>query len=612
MLLLVRVVAVSLLALLVLPLVCAASADAESNNDNHIGGGRSTVVDVAVNVCSVFQGAEKRTSLLKFCGSINSNTLHNDDDNNNSDNNEVSKTESFVLSTHVAGSVNTVVVIQTSHSADELAEEGVEEEHAYMPTMYKKELLLNMADFCYRIMRTLHTKYDGNVTLMKRRECERLFASVIHANVDRDDKLEIQVPQSSSHTCACDRPDTYDLMQVLHQMPSSPFLIRSYDRHLTVQENRTEVDEVCSYMLETDSFHDEAINMISFPDTIRFHEDEYNFNVSAHRSSTDNTDNNNNNRELRLLCIVYSMASHHDSHIYHLIVSWGSRCTGFLVFSTSTFDLFPHTVISIPHEGDEEYNNLWRKVVSVWLYVHKYYVNEFDYFYICGDDTYMIVGHMHGLLHQNEVVRSLRAHKQPAFLGRQFRVDVGRQFTNHTFNSGGPGYVLDRIALAKLVETGFKRTPKACSVHKQTSAEDTHIAACLRTLGIFPSETRDPVLRNRFHHTNPHQTYVRRYKPPPQTRTSTSTTTNTLEAEPITATTADPQASVDLDGNSGGAIQYVFDWFVQNSLPPVFVGPDDISDTSIAFHWVDPGQMMGIDYYFMQCLYYPNNLNSKT
>jgi hypothetical protein len=145
------------------------------------------------------------------------------------------------------------------------------------------------------------------------------------------------------------------------------------------------------------------------------------------------------------------------------------------------------------------------------------------------------------------------------YAGREFCIDEDRYISNITFNSGGPGYVIDNWALDKLGQALSSKDPE-CKTDKKTSAEDTHLAACLRHLGIYPMETRDALARNRFHHKSPHETWT----------------------------------SLD------------FDWFAQNSLPPVLYGPESISDTSISFHWVHAEDMLAIDYYFMQCRYYKN------
>lgn len=50
------------------------------------------------------------------------------------------------------------------------------------------------------------------------------------------------------------------------------------------------------------------------------------------------------------------------------------KCDGFMVASTKT-DRKLGTV-NIPHEGPEEYNNIWQKVRSMWSYVYDTYYEK--------------------------------------------------------------------------------------------------------------------------------------------------------------------------------------------------------------------------------------------
>jgi hypothetical protein len=61
---------------------------------------------------------------------------------------------------------------------------------------------------------------------------------------------------------------------------------------------------------------------------------------------------------------------------------YSKKCDGFMVASTKT-DRKLGTV-NIPHEGPEEYNNIWQKVRSMWSYVYDNYyekVSQLKYLY---------------------------------------------------------------------------------------------------------------------------------------------------------------------------------------------------------------------------------------
>jgi hypothetical protein len=65
----------------------------------------------------------------------------------------------------------------------------------------------------------------------------------------------------------------------------------------------------------------------------------------------------------KLLCLVYTMKENHATNIRAIRETWGSYCDGFLAFSTASDPRIP--AISIPHDGPEEYNNMWQKVRHV-------------------------------------------------------------------------------------------------------------------------------------------------------------------------------------------------------------------------------------------------------
>jgi hypothetical protein len=47
--------------------------------------------------------------------------------------------------------------------------------------------------------------------------------------------------------------------------------------------------------------------------------------------------------------------------------------------------------MNIPHEGPEEYNNLWQKTRSITSYVYDNYSDKYDWFYFGDTDSYVLV-----------------------------------------------------------------------------------------------------------------------------------------------------------------------------------------------------------------------------
>ena len=139
-----------------------------------------------------------------------------------------------------------------------------------------------------------------------------------------------------------------------------------------------------------------------------------------------NTNNNNNNEDkankakaaftenIKLLCMVYTHENRHDI-IQAIIETYGSQCDGFIAFSNVT-DLAVGA-ISIPHEGPEEYGNMWMKVRSIWQFVYdQRYVNKYDLFHIGGDDMYVIPNNIKRLVAGVDTV-SVSYKTQPLYLG---------------------------------------------------------------------------------------------------------------------------------------------------------------------------------------------------
>ena len=60
-----------------------------------------------------------------------------------------------------------------------------------------------------------------------------------------------------------------------------------------------------------------------------------------------------------IFCLVYTISTGHD-RIPYIRETWGSKCDGFMVGSNKTDASID--AVNIPHEGPEEYNNIWQKV----------------------------------------------------------------------------------------------------------------------------------------------------------------------------------------------------------------------------------------------------------
>lgn len=56
------------------------------------------------------------------------------------------------------------------------------------------------------------------------------------------------------------------------------------------------------------------------------------------------------------------------------LIANSQKCDGFMVASTKTDkDL---GTVNIPHEGPEEYNNIWQKVRAMWSFIYDNYYEK--------------------------------------------------------------------------------------------------------------------------------------------------------------------------------------------------------------------------------------------
>lgn len=200
-----------------------------------------------------------------------------------------------------------------------------------------------------------------------------------------------------------------------------------------------------------------------------------------------------------ILCMVYTYEGAHDK-VRAIANTWGRHCDGFLAASNATDKSIG--AINLLHQGPEEYQNMWQKVRSMWAYACDNYLDDFDYFHICGDDVYMIIENLKAFLASDQVKHLLddgyldifarhyfSAHKwatikpRPLLLG----MPIYRNPKAGTYPLGGPGYTLNRQALNFFCQEGL-----ATHLANNTDPrEDVFMGAFFSANGIYTSDTRD-------------------------------------------------------------------------------------------------------------------------
>ena len=232
-------------------------------------------------------------------------------------------------------------------------------------------------------------------------------------------------------------------------------------------------------------------------------------NLDAHKRAETRAKNGGKPRA-KILCTIYTHEQNHKK-LPTLYQTWGKKCDGFIAASNKTDPAF-HTV-NIPHEGEEKYFNMWQKVRSMWSYVYHNFYDEYDWFHMGGDDLYVLVENLRLYLESDEIQLAANGgvsgsdsgsgsgseqpseHEQmPLYLGCRFTLD------NQTFNTGGPGYTLNKAALKALLMT----YPTCSRSDDEACEEDVIVAECLQEQwSIYPYDTKDDQGGERYMHYTP-------------------------------------------------------------------------------------------------------------
>ena len=138
--------------------------------------------------------------------------------------------------------------------------------------------------------------------------------------------------------------------------------------------------------------------------------------------------------------------------------------------------------------------------IKLWSIMKRVYADlsdGFDWIYICGDDTFLMVELLRAYL-------STFSTGSPMYIGRRFQYGPTRTSWRQglVFNSGA-GYVLNSKALKLWYET----CGDSMEMYEQAgSMEDVVMAECLRKARVVPVDTRDKFGAERFHAFTPSQT----------------------------------------------------------------------------------------------------------
>ena len=140
-----------------------------------------------------------------------------------------------------------------------------------------------------------------------------------------------------------------------------------------------------------------------------------------------------------------------DKKVIHQKQTWGKRCDKLLVMSSKQNDTFPTVGLNVTAGRD----HIGAKVLAAWKYIYKHYVEDYDFFVKTDPDTYLVVENLLDFLKDKDP-------ELPHYYGHRYK-PINWTFT---YMAGGPGLVLTRESVRRLVTKAFVEHPK-CLVDGQ-------------------------------------------------------------------------------------------------------------------------------------------------
>lgn len=235
-------------------------------------------------------------------------------------------------------------------------------------------------------------------------------------------------------------------------------------------------------------------------------------------------------KNLKILCYTMTIMANIKTKAVAVNNTWGTRCTK-LVFITPEPSSSLHTLQVDVQEGR---SHLTDKTVKTLKVLYRTYKNDFDWFYKCDDDVFIVMENLRHLLAKHES-------RVPVYIGHQFRVR-----TKQGYLSGGAGYAINRRALEMINAEGFD-VPGRCDVSGKD--EDLDIGRCFAKIGVKIYSTVDTQGRQSFHPFGFQRAFY---------------------------------------GHEGGEVYYV--------SRPYETGPGCCSEFTVSYHYVTPEEMYLIEF----------------
>ena len=131
----------------------------------------------------------------------------------------------------------------------------------------------------------------------------------------------------------------------------------------------------------------------------------------------------------KLLCLTYTISPNHDA-IRKILGTWGSKCDGYLAFSNLSDSSVSAIKVQPNDDWEERYEKIWEKVAVIWAIIAETIIDDYEWFIIGGDDLYLIVENLRGLLQSERINLMSKNGTEPIYLGRLLRKNSYLKFAS--------------------------------------------------------------------------------------------------------------------------------------------------------------------------------------
>lgn len=181
-------------------------------------------------------------------------------------------------------------------------------------------------------------------------------------------------------------------------------------------------------------------------------------------------------KKIRILCVV-DRAQKNSSYL-----SWGKHCDK-IIFASTLIDITLGGMLVIK---------------LIMQYIHKNFIDDYDWFFKCDDDTFLIAENMRYLL-------SAYSPEDPVYFGYKLNTSM---YKRGNFTEGS-GFVVSRKTVRVFVEQILAENDSQvlhnnteqneCHIEMKKQVEDLYVDGCLDSFNIYAGDGHDELDRNRFH-----------------------------------------------------------------------------------------------------------------